>query len=117
MKTFSEGIFGFQQDLRAHEKSQNVVVMTWSEFARRARGNASDGTDHGSAGPMFILGDPVLGGIYSEGPDLGYLYDDNLFFATDYRRVCATVLERWLEAPADAILGTSEFEPIPLLAL
>ena len=91
--------------------------MTWSEFGCRARSNASDGTDHGSAGPMFILGDPVLGGIYRERPDLGYLYDDNLFFATDYRRVYATVLERWLEAPADAILGTSEFEPIPLLAL
>ena len=117
LRTFSEGIFAFHQDLRAHGKSQNVVVMTWSEFGRRARSNASDGTDHGSAGPMFILGDPVLGGLYGQRPDLGYLYDDNLFFTTDYRRVYATVLEQWLEAPADAILGTSEFEPIPLLVV
>ena len=116
LRTFSEGIFAFHQDLRVHGKEQDVVIMTWSEFGRRARSNASDGTDHGSAGPLFIFGNPVAGGLYGERPDLGYLYDDNLFFTTDYRRVYATVLEQWLEAPAEAILGSNEFQPLPVIS-
>ena len=69
LRTFLERIFAFHQNVRAHGKSQNVVIMTWSEFGRRARSNVSDGTDYGSAGPMFILGDPVPGGLYGQRPD------------------------------------------------
>ena len=115
LQTFSQGIHAFNQDLKDHERDQDVVIMTWSEFGRRARSNASGGTDHGSAGAQFIFGTPVTGGFYGERPDLGYLYDDNLFFTTDYRRVYATVLEQWLGVPAEAILGDKQFQPLPII--
>ena len=52
----------FYADLAAHNLSENVVVMTWSEFGRRVEENASLGTDHGTAAPLFVLGDAVHGG-------------------------------------------------------
>ena len=73
--------------------------MTWSEFGRRVTGNASGGTDHGSAGPMFLAGTPIAGGFYGERPSLKDLDENNLKFTTDFRQVYATVLEDWLAAP------------------
>ena len=88
--------------------------MTWSEFGRRVTGNASGGTDHGSAGPMFLAGAPIAGGFYGERPSLKDLDENNLKFTTDFRQVYATVLEDWLAAPADILLG-GQFERLPLL--
>jgi uncharacterized protein (DUF1501 family) len=89
--------------------------MTWSEFGRRAKSNASVGTNHGSAAPLFIFGTPVTGGLYGQRPDLGNLDDDNLIFTTDYRRVYATVLEQWLGTPSEAVLGRKRFQPLPII--
>jgi uncharacterized protein (DUF1501 family) len=70
--------------------------------------NASQGTDHGTAAPLFVLGNAVQGGIYGEPPDLNRLDKyGNLNFTTDFRSVYATVLDRWLGAPASAVLGGS----------
>ena len=115
LQTVSEALWAFYQDLKGHGKDRDVVVMTWSEFGRRARSNASNGTDDGAAGLLFVLGTPVNGGLYGERPDLGNLSDDNLRFTTDFRSVYATVLERWLGAPAEAVLGNQRFEALPFL--
>jgi uncharacterized protein (DUF1501 family) len=85
-----------------------VVVMTWSEFGRRVHENGNAGTDHGTAAPLFVLGSAVRGGIFGEPPDLNKLDNaGNLNFTVDFRSVYATVLDRWLGAPAGAVLGGS----------
>ncbi|HLZ25163.1 MAG TPA: DUF1501 domain-containing protein [Ktedonobacterales bacterium] len=108
LKDLAEGLAAFYADLTAHNAAGDVVVMTWSEFGRRVEENASAGTDHGTAAPLFVLGNAVQGGIYGEPPDLNDLDSaGNLKFTTDFRSVYATVLDRWLGAPADSVLGGS----------
>jgi len=104
----SEGVAAFYGDLVAHGMADNVVIMTWSEFGRRVHENASLGTDHGTAAPLFVLGNAVQGGVYGEPPDLGDLdHAGNLVHTVDFRSVYATVLDRWLGAPAAGVLGGS----------
>lgn len=99
------GLSAFYTDLAAHGKADDVVVMTWSEFGRRVHENASAGTDHGTAAPLFVLGNAVNGGTYGEPPDLTNLdADGNLKYSVDFRSVYATVLT-WMGAPASAVLG------------
>lgn len=108
MQELAEGLAAFMSDLTAHNTADNVVVMTWSEFGRRVEENASQGTDHGAAAPLFVLGAPVQGGIYGEPPNLNDLdHAGNIKFTTDFRTVYATVLDRWLGAPSAAVLGGS----------
>ena len=115
MLEFSEAVTTFWNDIVAHGHGDEVVIMTWSEFGRRPAGNASNGTDHGSAAPMFLMGNSVVGGLYGQRPSLTDLDKGNLKFTTDYRSVYATALEGWLGAPADDVLG-SRFEQLPLIA-
>ncbi|MBX6772615.1 MAG: DUF1501 domain-containing protein [Chloroflexi bacterium] len=114
LRTLADAVSAFFTDLRAHGKAENVLLMTWSEFGRRAAENASGGTDHGTAAPLFLIGPAVKKGIHGDPPDLARLDNGNLRFQTDFRSVYATVLERWLEADSTAILG-QRFAPIPLL--
>lgn len=108
MTDLSEGLAAFYADLQAHHAAENVVVMTWSEFGRRVHENGNAGTDHGTAAPLFVLGNAVQGGIFGEPPDLNRLDNaGNLNFTVDFRSVYATVLDRWLGAPASAVLGGS----------
>ncbi|MCH8901791.1 MAG: DUF1501 domain-containing protein [Chloroflexi bacterium] len=110
----ANSVHAFYRDLQAHGRDRNVVVMTWSEFGRRVTSNASGGTDHGSAGPMFLVGTPVAGALYGERPSLSDLDRNNLKFTTDFRSVYASVLEGWLGAPASMVLG-AEFEQLPIM--
>jgi uncharacterized protein (DUF1501 family) len=83
--------------------------MTWSEFGRRVHENGSRGTDHGTAAPLFVLGKPVLGGVYGEPPDLSSAsldHNGNLVNTVDFRSIYATVLD-WLGAPSASVLGQS----------
>lgn len=108
MKTFADGLSAFYTDLEKHGKADNVVVMTWSEFGRRVEENGSEGTDHGTAAPMFILGNQVSRGIYGEPSSLTNLDDaGNLKYTIDFRSVYATVLDRWLGASSQDVLGGS----------
>ncbi|HEX7307905.1 DUF1501 domain-containing protein [Lentzea sp.] len=75
---------------------KRAVVLVYSEFGRRVRANASDGTDHGTAGPVFVLGANVRGGFHGEQPDLADLDDGDLKQTTDFRDVYATLLDRVL---------------------
>jgi uncharacterized protein (DUF1501 family) len=82
-----------------------VVTVLYTEFGRRVHANANQGTDHGTAGPMLILGDPVNGGFYGEQPSLTDLDNGDLKFTTDFRSVYATVLDKVLGADPAQVLG------------
>ena len=82
-----------------------MVVLAYSEFGRRVRGNASQGTDHGTSGPVFVLGEKVKGGFYGDNPSLNSLINDDLAVTTDFRDIYATLLEKVLGTPAEQVLG------------
>src|SRR6266568_3766293 len=108
MLTLANGLSAFYNDLAAHGKADNVVVMTWSEFGRRVEENGSLGTDHGTAAPLFVLGNPVSKGIFGEPPSLSNLdQNGNLKYTLDFRSVYATVLDRWMGASSKDVLGGS----------
>ena len=88
--------------------------MTFSEFGRRPSENDSRGTDHGTAAPLFVMGSAVKAGIHGAPPSLKLERNQYLLFSTDFRRVYATVLERWLDCPADKVLA-GRFEPLPFI--
>jgi uncharacterized protein (DUF1501 family) len=73
-----------------------VLIMTYSEFGRRASENGSRGTDHGTAAPHFLAGGRIRGGLYGRGPSLDHLNEGDLVYTADYRRLYNTVLRRWL---------------------
>jgi uncharacterized protein (DUF1501 family) len=116
MTQLADTLAAFQADLEHHGRAQQVLLMAFSEFGRRVAENGSQGTDHGAAGPMFVLGAGVKGGLYGEYPDLGKLDQGDLRFATDFRSVYATVIEDWLGAPSQDVLGGT-FERLPFVAL
>jgi uncharacterized protein (DUF1501 family) len=97
----------FFKALKVSPHGQDVVVMTYSEFGRRPAENASGGTDHGTAAPLFVAGPKVKGGrFYGEEPSLTDLdTNGNLKFNVDFRQVYATVLERVIGTDPEPILG------------
>lgn len=108
MTTLANGLAAFYNDLSAHGKADNVIVMTWSEFGRRVEENGSQGTDHGTAAPMFILGNSINKGVFGEPPSLTSLdTNGNLKYTIDFRSVYATVLDRWMGASSQDVLGGS----------
>ncbi len=104
--TVSESIKAFFDDLDAHGKSHDVMLMTWSEFGRRVQDNASRGTDHGTSAPHFVVGDAVVPGVYGDPPSLTSLDSNgNLQIENDFRAYYGTILSDWLKADSAAILG------------
>ncbi len=101
------GLDAFQNDLEAMGKADQVLTMTFSEFGRRVHENGSQGTDHGTAEPMFLLGAGLKGGLYGTQPPLDDLDNGDLRYQVDFRAVYATALERWLGASAEPVLGAS----------
>ncbi len=95
----------FTERLQRSDRGRQVVTAVYSEFGRRVAANGSDGTDHGTAGPMFVLGRGVGGGFYGAEPDLFDLVDGDLRATTDFRSVYATLLDRVLGADPAQILG------------
>jgi len=107
------GLRAFYTDLAAHGNDKRVLAMTFSEFGRRVTQNASNGTDHGTAMPIFVIGGAVRGGVYGDHPSLTDLDHGDLKFATDFRSVYATVLQSWLgRNPSDVIAGSFPTLPI-----
>lgn len=103
--SISEAVNAFLTDIALQGREKDVMVMTFSEFGRRVQENGSSGTDHGSAGVMFVAGAGVRGGVYGDYPSLEDLDSGDLRFTTDFRRVYATVLGGWLGANPTKILG------------
>ena len=105
----------FHQDLTAYGMADRVLIATWSEFGRRPVENASGGTDHGTAAPVFLIGDPVKGGLYGQGPNLGKLDpSQNVSFNVDFRSVYQEILSGHLGLDGKDVLGAS-FDPIPFM--
>lgn len=104
MRRLDEGLSAFLDDLAGQEAGKRTVVMAFSEFGRRVAENNSQGTDHGTAGPMFVLGDSVKGGLYGKHPNLENLNEGDMRFTTDFRSVYATVIERWFDVQSGPIL-------------
>lgn len=90
------------------------TVLVFSEFGRRAMVNYSNGTDHGAAGPAFVIGPRVIGGAYGTRPNLNRLVDGNIPMSIDFRRVYASLLEQVLKVPSAPVLG-EQFATIPLI--
>ncbi len=105
LRQLSEGLAAFQKDLTARKLDDQVLTMTFSEFGRRPNENLSAGTDHGTAAPLFVMGRRIHGSLHGSAPSLEIEKNADLTFSTDFRSVYATVLDRWLGTPADAILG------------
>jgi len=103
--TVSTSISKFLSQMKASGRSKDITVMVYSEFGRRVKANGSDGTDHGTAGPMFLIGDRVQGGMYGDQPSLTKLIDGDLAVTTDFRDVYSTVIENVLQTPAEKVLG------------
>jgi uncharacterized protein (DUF1501 family) len=104
----------FIEDVAQHGHGDRTLVMSFSEFGRRVAENASEGTDHGAAAPMFLAGSRVRGGLLGGHPSLTDLDDGDLKFHTDFRQVYATLLEQWLGWPSQTVLG-GEFKSIDVL--
>lgn len=96
---------GFQARLQTSDRGRQVVTMVYSEFGRRVTANASDGTDHGTAGPMFVLGRGVQGGFHGTEPSLTDLDNGDLRATTDFRAVYATMLDRVLGTDPGKVLS------------
>ncbi len=96
----------FADDLKKAGHWKDVLVMTFSEFGRRVKQNASNGTDHGTANNLFLAGGSLKKpGIYNAAPDLGDLDSGDLKYKIDFRQVYAEVLEGWLGAKHDQIMS------------
>jgi len=114
LSRLSQGVTAFYNDLKAMGESRRVLVMCFSEFGRRVEENASGGTDHGTAGPMFLIGDPVKPGLLGKRPSLTDLDQGDLKFTTDFRSVYASVLSQWFGAEPELALG-KKFDTLPIL--
>ncbi len=102
----ANGLRAFYADLDARGLGDRVLALTFSEFGRRVAQNASAGTDHGTAMPLFVVGGRVKGGVYGDHPSLTDLDSGgDLKFSCDFRRVYATVVERWLGRSANGIIA------------
>lgn len=110
-----DALDAFMQDLANMKMQDNVTIMTFSEFGRRAKQNGSNGTDHGTAEPMFIIGNGVKGGLYGTYPSLGDL-DNNgdLKFNADFRSIYAGMLKDVVGADPVPILGGA-YSPIAVM--
>jgi uncharacterized protein (DUF1501 family) len=105
MRQLGDAMLAFQNDLKAQGNDGRVMTMCFSEFGRRVRQNASNGTDHGTAGPVFVVGPNVNPGLQGKYPSLTDLDGGDLKFTTDFRGVYQELLGKWMKAPTREVLG------------
>ncbi len=113
LREWSGALQAFMNDMESSGQGKRVLTMTFSEFGRRVQENASKGTDHGAAAPMFLAG-PVQSGLHGELPNMDDLNDGDIRHRIDFRQVYATVLEDWLGWDAADVIGT-KYEKLPIL--
>lgn len=114
MRRLDAALPTFLGDIANTEAGRNTLVVGFSEFGRRLRENGSNGTDHGVAGPMFVAGDAVRGGLYGKHPSLTELDDGDLIHTTDFRRVYATLIQDWFGIDPQRVLG-AKYAKLPFL--
>lgn len=118
-KTVTDAIKAFSDDITALGVSNRVMGLTYSEFGRRVKSNASGGTDHGAAAPMFMFGDLVNSVVLGTTPDIAAspTTNDNVTMQYDFRSVYASILQNWFclnSAYIDDVL-LKDFQPLPLV--
>lgn len=116
LSQLSGSLNSFYKDLKAQGNSSRVLTMVFSEFGRRVSQNASGGTDHGTAAPMYFIGDMIKPGLLGQHPSLADLDQGDLKFNVDFRSVYSGVLSDWMKAPAGEILG-GEFRKAEIIAV
>jgi uncharacterized protein (DUF1501 family) len=105
----ADSLLAFQRDLEARGLADRVLTLVWSEFGRRAKENASDGTDHGAAGLGFVVGTRATGKMIGEFPGLAQLDErGNLRATSDYRALYSSLLEQWLQTDARGIIPDAD---------
>jgi len=114
MGELNDALSAFATDLKQQGNFDRVLLITFSEFGRRVVENANGGTDHGAAAPMFIVGGAVKPGLFGNYPSLSDLDYGDLKFNTDFRSVYGTVLDEWLRAPSQVVLGR-KFPALPII--
>ncbi len=116
LSKISVAVNAFQDDCEKLGIADRVLGMTFSEFGRRIKSNASLGTDHGAAAPMFLFGKKVNGGVYGANPTIGATVgvNDNIPMQNDFRSVYATILKNWFEV-SDTDMDTVMLKSFPLL--
>lgn len=107
------GLAAFRSAMIDLGRWNDTLIVTYSEFGRRAAENLSRGTDHGAAAPLFLLGGAVEGGVHGEAPDLEALVDGDIPASIDFRRIYAAILTRWWEQPVNFLVGDGR-APLPL---
>ena len=110
----NDALSAFANDLKQQGNFDRVLLITFSEFGRRVAENANGGTDHGAAAPMFVLGGAAKPGLFGKYPSLTDLDYGDLKFNTDFRSVYGTVLDHWLHAPSQIVLGR-KFPGLPIV--
>ncbi len=121
LKELSDAIYSFQDDLKNLGLDQRVVGMTYSEFGRRIRSNASFGTDHGTAAPLWVFGSCVQSGVIGDNPEISEDVDnqEGVAMQHDFRSVYGSILTDWFEVDEqtveDVLLG--QFQKLPIIKL
>lgn len=112
LKEYADGLLAFIDDLKNSNRFNDTLILTYSEFGRSVRENASKGTDHGAANCIFLHGGALNEhGILNDGPSLTDLEDGQLKHKIDFRQVYASIIDQWLEADHEIILGR-QFEKL-----
>lgn len=115
LKQLAEGLAALREALQEVGAWDRTLVMTYSEFGRRARQNQSNGTDHGTAASHFVMGGTVRGGLIGQAPDLSRLDgSQNLLYTTDFRQMQATVAKGWWGVNPELVVR-GKFDQLPLL--
>lgn len=112
----ADALRAFMEDVKRLGRGADVAIMVFTEFGRRVPENTSKGTDHGTATPMFVIGEHVKAGLYGTPPSLTNLDDGNLIYTTDFRRVYASMIKEWLGYNDTPTLLKGEFQPLGLFA-
>lgn len=106
LRQYADAMSVFVEDLKANGQLDDTLVMTFSEFGRRVKENASNGTDHGTANNLFLIGGPArTRPVFNEAPNLANLDNGDLKFQIDFRQIYATLLDNWLKTSSEAVLG------------
>lgn len=107
LKTYSESIEVFVNDLKKNNTFKDTLILTFSEFGRRVQQNAAAGTDHGAANNVFLIGENLnKKGFYNAAPDLMNLdQNKDIIHTVDFREIYATILDNWLEVDHHSIIS------------
>jgi uncharacterized protein (DUF1501 family) len=110
----SDGLTALLADAEAHGFADRLLIVTYSEFGRRAQENASGGTDHGAGSVLLLLGHSVVGGLHGPAANLAQLSGGDIASVVDFRSVYASVLRSWFQLAPERILG-GRFNLLPIL--